>query len=260
MSEVRAVSRNGVYSFGKPNRDEIVLVAGLGVDGDVHAGVTVRHRSRVRADPSQPNLRQVHLIPSELFGEVAEWGHAVAPGQLGENVTTSGLDLLRLPRGTVLRFGSTPRSSAAAGGAPADGQSGSDAAVAGAAAGGVAAADGVVGARVVVAAARAAELERRTADAVAALEAAVERETAGPAGGAGDPRPAVVVTGLRNPCAQIDAFRSGLLKEVAYRDAGGAFVRKAGVMGVVLRGGPVRPGDAITVELPPPPHEALDRV
>jgi MOSC domain-containing protein YiiM len=267
MGEVRAVSCNGVYSFSKPNRDEIVLVPGLGVEGDVHAGVTVRHRSRVRADPSQPNLRQVHLIQSELFGEVAGSGHAVAPGQLGENVTTGGLDLLRLPRGTVLRFGSTPRSSeadrgrsrpaaggAACGGGAADGQSGGDAAD------GVAVADGVAGVRVVVAAARAVELERRTAAAVAALVAAVERETAGPAGGAGDPRPAVVVTGLRNPCGQIDAFRDGLLKEVAYRDAGGAFVRKAGVMGVVLRGGPVRPGDAITVELPPLPHEALDRV
>src|SRR5919107_624523 len=148
MGEVRAVSCNGVYSFSKPNRDEIVLVPGLGVEGDVHAGVTVRHRSRVRADPSQPNLRQVHLIQSELFGAVAGSGHAVAPGQLGENVTTSGLDLLRLPRGTVLRFGSTPGSSRSR------------------AADGVAAVDGVAGARVVVAAAREVELERSTADAV----------------------------------------------------------------------------------------------
>ena len=109
MSEVRAVSCNGVYSFSKPNRDEILLVAGLGVEGDVHAGATVRHRSRVRADPSQPNLRQVHLIQGELFGEVAGSGYAVAPGQLGENVTTSGLDLLGLPRGTVLRFGTGSR-------------------------------------------------------------------------------------------------------------------------------------------------------
>jgi MOSC domain-containing protein YiiM len=254
MGEVRAVSSNGVYSFSKPNRDEIVLVAGLGVEGDVHAGVTVRHRSRVRADPSQPNLRQVHLIQSELFGEVAGSGHAVAPGQLGENVTTSGLDLLGLPRGTVLRFGSTPRGSEAD-----HGRSGSRAVVGGAVVGG-AAADGVAGAGVIVAAAREAELDRRTADAVAALVAAVERETAGPASRTGEPRPAVVVTGLRNPCAQIDAFRDGLLEEVAYRDTRGAFVRKAGVMGVVLRGGPVRPGDAITAELPPLPHEALDRV
>ncbi|WP_373871142.1 MOSC domain-containing protein, partial [Actinoplanes philippinensis] len=102
---VVAVSRNDAFTFTKPNRDEIVLVAGLGVEGDVHAGVNVRHRSRVRADPAQPNLRQVHLIQAELFAEVAEKGFDVPAGGLGENVTTRGLDLLALSPGTILRFG-----------------------------------------------------------------------------------------------------------------------------------------------------------
>ncbi|WAL75927.1 MOSC domain-containing protein [Kitasatospora sp. YST-16] len=176
---VVAVSRNGEYSFTKPNRDGIRLLAGLGVEGDVHAGVTVKHRSRVAQDPSQPNLRQVHLMHEELFEELAEAGFTVAPGQLGENVTTRGVDLLGLPVGTLLRFGA---------------------------------------------------------------EAVVE------------------VTGLRNPCAQIDNFQHGLLKQVVGRDDSGALVRKAGIMGVVRSGGEIRPGDGITVTLPPEPHRPLDRV
>lgn len=250
--KVAAVSRNGDYSFSKPTRDEIVLVAGLGVAGDVHAGATVRHRGRVRADPGQPNLRQVHLIQGELFDELRADGWQVEAGQLGENVTTRGLDLLGLPRGTVLRFGP-----------PAPGE------VAGTAS------EAVAG---VLAAAERSKLESPTAGAVAALTAAIARfeaaefgpaesEAAGLASdrererAAGpDRRAAVVVTGLRNPCGQINGFADGLLKKVAYADAGGRFVRKAGVMGVVLRGGPVRPGDPIAVEFPPSPHEALDRV
>ncbi|MFD3515819.1 MOSC domain-containing protein [Streptomyces sp. NPDC058657] len=176
---VTAVSSNGTYSFTKPNRDSITLLAGLGVEGDVHAGVTVKHRSRVAQDPTQPNLRQVHFIHQELFAEVREEGFEVAPGQLGENVTTRGLDLLALPVGTLLRLGG---------------------------------------------------------------EAVVE------------------ITGLRNPCVQIDGFQHGLLKQVTGRDAEGNIVRKAGVMGVVRTGGPVRPGDPITVELPAEPHRPLERV
>ncbi|MFE2011055.1 MOSC domain-containing protein [Streptomyces sp. NPDC059491] len=176
---VTTVSSNGTYSFTKPNREGITLLAGLGVEGDVHAGVTVKHRSRVAQDPTQPNLRQVHLIHAELFDDVAAAGFAVAPGDLGENITTQGIDLLGLPTGTLLRIG---------------------------------------------------------ADAV------------------------VEVTGLRNPCAQIDAFRHGLLKEVVGRDENGDVVRKAGIMGVVLTGGEVRPGDPIAVELPAEPHRPLDRV
>ncbi|MEU2547739.1 MOSC domain-containing protein [Streptomyces roseolus] len=176
---VTTVSSNGTYSFTKPNRESITLLAGLGVDGDVHAGVTVKHRSRVAQDPTQPNLRQVHLIHAELFDEVAEAGFAVAPGDLGENVTTRGVDLLALPTGARLHLGA---------------------------------------------------------------EAVVE------------------ITGLRNPCAQIDGFRHGLLKQVVGRDADGALVRKAGIMGIVLTGGEVRPGDPVRVELPAEPHRPLERV
>lgn len=176
---VTTVSSNGTYSFTKPNRESITLLAGLGVEGDVHAGVTVKHRSRVAQDPTQPNLRQVHLIQAELFDDVAGAGFEVAPGELGENVTTRGIDLLALPTGTLLRLGA---------------------------------------------------------------EAVVE------------------VTGLRNPCAQIDDFRHGLLKQVVGRDENGEIVRKAGIMGVVLTGGEVRPGDPVRVELPAGPHRPLERV
>ncbi|MET9813309.1 MULTISPECIES: MOSC domain-containing protein [unclassified Streptomyces] len=176
---VTAVSSNGEYSFTKPNRDSITLLAGLGVEGDVHAGVTVKHRSRVAQDPTQPNLRQVHLMHEELFAEVAEDGFEVAPGQLGENITTAGVDLLGLPTGTLLRIGDS-----------------------------------------------------------AVLE----------------------VTGLRNPCVQIDAFQGGLLKRVVGRDEAGNVVRKAGIMSVVREGGVVRPGDRIEAELPAEPHRPLERV
>ncbi|GGZ81806.1 MOSC domain-containing protein [Streptomyces bluensis] len=176
---VTAVSSNGEYSFTKPNRPSIRLLAGLGVEGDVHAGVTVKHRSRVAQDPTQPNLRQVHLIHEELFTEVGGAGFAVNPGDLGENITTSGIDLLGLPTGALLLIGD---------------------------------------------------------------EAVVE------------------VTGLRNPCVQIDGFQDGLLKQVVFRDEAGNLIRKAGIMSVVRVGGVVRPGDTITVELPDGPHRPLDRV
>lgn len=176
---VTAVSSNGEYSFTKPTRESITLLAGLGVEGDVHAGVTVKHRSRVAQDPTQPNLRQVHLIHQELFEEVGAAGFEVSPGDLGENITTIGIDLLALPAGTLLRLGA---------------------------------------------------------------EAVVE------------------VTGLRNPCAQIDAFRKGLLKRVVGRDETGTVVYKAGIMSVVRTGGVVRPGDPIAVELPEQPHRPLERV
>lgn len=168
-----------MYAFTKPNRDSITLLAGLGVEGDVHAGVTVKHRSRVAQDPTQPNLRQVHLIHEELFGELREAGFDVAPGDLGENVTTSGLDLLALPVGTLLHLGD---------------------------------------------------------------EAVVE------------------VTGLRNPCLQIEAFQAGLLKQVVGRADDGAILRKAGIMGIVRTGGAVRPGDRISAVLPAEPHRPLERV
>jgi MOSC domain-containing protein YiiM len=275
---VAAVSCNDVYSFTKPVRAEITLVAGLGVEGDVHAGVNVRHRSRVKADPAQPNLRQVHLIQGELFDEVRRHGYAVAPGNLGENVTTNGIDLLGLPRGTILRFGPPPaagdsgpvadrsgpvadrsgpvadRSGPVAGGSgPVAGGSWAQPDVDG---GGVSprlATEAVAG---VLGAAETASLNDRTANAVKALVAAARRD--GSDAGAGDQRTAVVITGMRNPCAQINGFRSGLLKQVLEQDAEGNVVRKAGVMGVVLRGGRIRAGDQVTVELPPLPHLPLE--
>jgi len=173
---ITAVGSNGTYSFSKPNRESVTLVAGLGVEGDVHAGATVRHRFRMAKDPAQPNLRQVHLMHEELFDEVRAAGFEVAAGQLGENVTTRGIDLLNLPTGTRLHLGD---------------------------------------------------------------EAVVE------------------VTGLRNPCAQIDGFRKGLMKQVVGRDADGAVRFKSGIMSVVLTGGVVRPGDPVRVELSDGPHTPL---
>ncbi|GAA1502830.1 MOSC domain-containing protein [Streptomyces albidochromogenes] len=176
---VTAVSGNGAYTFTKPNRESITLLEGLGVEGDVHAGTTVKHRSRVAQDPTRPNLRQVHLIHAELFDELRREGFTVRPGELGENITTSGIDLLGLPEGTLLHIGD---------------------------------------------------------------EAVVE------------------VTGLRNPCLQIEAFQRGLLKQVVGRDEEGNVVRKAGIMGVVEAGGVVRPGDRLEIVLPAGPHRPLERV
>ena len=176
---VTAVSRSGAHTFGKGNVGSVRLLAGLGVEGDAHMGATVKHRSRVARDPTQPNLRQVHLIHAELHDELRAAGFEVAPGEMGENVTTRGVDLLSLPAGARLRLGD---------------------------------------------------------------EAVVE------------------VTGLRNPCAQIDRFQPGLLAAVLGRDAEGRLVRKAGVMAVVLAGGEVRPGDAVQVELPPEPRRPLEVV
>jgi MOSC domain-containing protein YiiM len=237
VSVVVAVSRNGTYAFSKPAREHIMLVAGLGVDGDAHAGTTVKHRSRVRSDPSQPNLRQVHLLAAELFDEVREYGYEVAPGQLGENVTTRGIDLLRLPAGTILRFGRPPDSAAD------PGQPGGGPALSG-----------------ILAAARTATLSAETVAALAAVTAAAERDARHPRADAPDPRPAVIVAGLRNPCAQINGLHPGLLGCVLGRDEAGHPVRKAGVMGVVLRGGRVVPGDPVAVDLPPEPHVPLERV
>ncbi|MEM9134646.1 MAG: MOSC domain-containing protein [Actinomycetota bacterium] len=176
---VGAVHRSGDHTFSKQTVTEIELVAGLGVSGDAHRGARVKHRSRVKADPTQPNLRQVHLIHRELFDQVAAKGFTVAPGELGENVTTEGVDLLALPVGAVLRLG---------------------------------------------------------------------------------PEALVAVTGLRNPCRQIDGLQQGLLGAVRPRHEDGTVDRLAGIMGVVVAGGTVRPGDAIEVALPPGPHRPLERV
>jgi MOSC domain len=102
---VVAVAADRGHRFSKPTRDRIVLLEGHGVEGDAHAGPFVRHRYLARRRPRVPNLRQVHLIPSELFRSLSEAGFEVAAGDLGENITTTGLDLERMPLGTLIEFG-----------------------------------------------------------------------------------------------------------------------------------------------------------
>lgn len=173
---VIAVGRSATHTMAKPSCGWIRLLAGLGVEGDAHGGATVKHRSRVARDPSQPNLRQVHLIHAELHDELRAAGFTVAAGQMGENITTRGVDLLALPTGARLHLG-----------------------------------------------------------AVAVIE----------------------VTGLRNPCAQLDGIQPGLMAAVLGHDERGELIRKAGVMAIVAGGGVVRPGDPIRVELPEGPSRAL---
>jgi len=179
MSTVIAVSSHRTHEFSKPLQSQIRLLAGLGVEGDAHCGVTVKHRSRVRADPTQPNLRQVHLIHSELHDTLNKSGFSVSAGVMGENITTRGIDLLGLPRDAKLHIGDTA---------------------------------------------------------------------------------IVQVTGLRNPCLQLDAYQDGLMAATLDRDADGNLIRKAGIMGIVLEGGIVKAGDEIKIELPPKPHQRLERV
>lgn len=176
---VTSVGSSPAHEFSKPPQASIRLLAGLGVEGDAHMGKTVKHRSRVARDPSQPNLRQVHLIHAELHDELNARGFSVSAGDMGENVTTRGVDLLALPTGTRLAIGA---------------------------------------------------------------EAVVE------------------ITGLRNPCSQLDDFQQGLMAAVLDRDEHGDLVRKSGVMAVVRVSGEVRPGDPITVQLPPEPHRPLEKV
>ena len=178
-ASVVAVSRSPRHSFSKQAQPTIHLLAGLGVDGDAHAGATVKHRSRVAQNPDQPNLRQVHLIGQELLDELTARGFRVWPGAIGENITTRGLDLLEIPLGTRLTLGES---------------------------------------------------------------AAVE------------------LTGLRNPCRQLDKFQPGLMAAVLGRDANGGLILRAGVMGVVIADGTIRSGDPIAVSLPQGPHRKLERV
>ena len=174
--QVVAVHRNRTHSFSKFAVPSVELVAGHGVRDDAHYGVTVKHRSRVAKDPSQPNLRQVHLLHEELFAEVAEHGLQVLPGHMGENITTRGIKLLALSTGTRLKIGA---------------------------------------------------------------HAIVE------------------ITGLRNPCSQIENFRPGLLSAVLGRATDGSLIRKAGVMAIVLEGGVVQTADTIEVMYEPSDFTAL---
>ncbi|MDX6198109.1 MAG: hypothetical protein QOJ79_1260 [Actinomycetota bacterium] len=177
-ARVVAVSASPLHAFSKKPQDAIELIAGVGVQGDAHAGATVQHRSRVAADPGQPNLRQVHLMHAELHDELISAGFDVSPGVLGENITTRGVPLLSLPVGTILAIGQA----------------------------------------------------------------------------------VVAVTGLRNPCQQLNDYSSGLMAAVAYIDVDGRLVRKAGIMGVVVASGKVAADMPIRVTLPPLPHQPLDRV
>ncbi|NEV63549.1 MOSC domain-containing protein [Thiorhodococcus minor] len=176
---VIAVASRKTHSFSKQTRPSIRLLAGLGVEDDAHCGATVQHRSHARRDPARPNLRQVHLVQSELFEALAAGGFAIDPGGMGENITTRGIDLLSLPRGTELS----------------------------------------IGAQVVI-----------------------------------------QLTGLRSPCAQLDAYRPGLMAAVLERAPDGRLIRKAGVMGVVVNGGTLAVGDAIRVHLPAAPSQGLEPV
>ena len=105
MAQVTSVSASDGHTFSKPALDSIEVIAGLGVAGDAHMGARVKHRSRVKADPTQPNLRQVHLIAQETLDELTAEGLPVAPGVLGENITTRGIDLMELPVGATLCVG-----------------------------------------------------------------------------------------------------------------------------------------------------------
>ena len=176
---VRAVSKSSKHTFSKYNCNSIMLLKGLGVEGDAHMGKTVKHRSRLLKFRSEPNLRQVHLIHSELFDELKEKGFIVKDGEIGENITTEGIELLALPKDTVLSIGETAR---------------------------------------------------------------------------------IKLTGLRNPCKQLDSIKKGLMKAVLDKDEEGNLIRKSGVMGIVLEGGEVNVGDQISVTLPTQPHQALEKV
>lgn len=179
MARVLAVASAPAHQLSKQIVPEIRLVAGLGVEGDAHLGVTTQHQTQVRSDPTRINLRQVHLMHVELFDELAGKGYRLGPAVLGENITTQGIDLLSLPRDALLHIG---------------------------------------------------------ADAV------------------------IRITGLRNPCRQLDGFQPGLAQAMLGKDADGALIRKAGVMGVVIAGGAIRAGDPIDVRLPDRPFSPLQPV
>ncbi len=177
--QVISLSKSDSHTFYKYNCEKLTLLKGLGVEGDAHQGKTVKHRSRVAKDPTQPNLRQVHLMHAELFQELAEKDFLVTPGAMGENITTKGIDLLRLPKYTILKIGAKAK---------------------------------------------------------------------------------IQITGLRNPCSQLESIKSGLMNAVLDKDEHGNLIRKAGVMGIVLTGGEVFIGDPIMVVLPETPFEKLEKV
>jgi MOSC domain-containing protein YiiM len=178
MAEVVSVSKDDGHRFSKVVCSAITLIAGEGVEGDAHRGVTVKHRSRVKVDPTQPNLRQVHLISIEIIEALQQSGFDVGPAVMGENITTRRIDLLSLPRDTLLKIGETQ----------------------------------------------------------------------------------IQITGLRNPCGQLDGHQKGLTAALLDKADNGELIRKAGIMGIVLQGGQIQPGDKIEITLPAEPHHKLERV
>lgn len=178
-AKILALHKSPSHTFTKYASQELRLLKGLGVEGDAHMGEKIKHRSRLARDPNQHNLRQVHLIHSELFDEVREKGFYVRPGQMGENITTIGIDLLNLPTGTMLHIGNSAQ---------------------------------------------------------------------------------IEITGLRNPCKQIDSIQDGLMSAVLDKDENGNLVRKAGVMGIVLKSGEIQLNDQIRCTLPEEPYSVLEPV
>lgn len=176
---VIALSKSETHTFQKINPKSIHLIKGLGIEGDAHMGKTVKHRSRVAKDPSQPNLRQVHLMHAELHDELEGLGFKIKAGEMGENITTKGIDLLSLPKDTILNIGENAR---------------------------------------------------------------------------------IQITGLRNPCNQLNIFKKGLMNAVLDIDENGDLIRKAGIMGIVLEGGAIAVGDTIEIILPDKPYIKLDMV
>ncbi len=179
LQTIIALSKSPFHTFTKTPEHSVRLLEGLGVDGDTHSGKTDQHRSHAARNPNAPNLRQVHLIHSELHDELREKGFKVGPGQMGENITTRGVDLLSLPAGTRLHLGK---------------------------------------------------------------HAIVE------------------LTGLRNPCKQLNTIQDKLMQATIEKKADGTILRKSGVMSIVIAGGDVFLNDAIRVELPAEPHRAMEPV
>ena len=179
LGTILGLSKSRTHTFSKSNTNELVLIKGIGIEGDAHAGEKVKHRSRVRKDPNQINLRQVHLIHSELFDELNSKGFVVKAGDLGENICTQNIDLLGLKEDAVLKIGSS----------------------------------------------------------------AVIR-----------------ITGLRNPCSQLDRFQDGLMQAVLARGENNKLIRKAGIMAVVEESGTVKLGDPIVLMAVPEAARPLDVV
>jgi MOSC domain-containing protein YiiM len=102
---VVSVNSDDAHRFSKIARQSVRLVEGHGIEGDAHAGRFVQHRHQAKKAPRAPNRRQVHLVQSELFEEMRRLGFVIAPGDLGENITTVGIDLLALPLGAQLHLG-----------------------------------------------------------------------------------------------------------------------------------------------------------